>query len=350
MLFKSLLLLTLVTASISAIAVKGKAFDHIFIIFLENTNYALAASDPVLQKFLPESILLTNYNAVTHPSEPNYLAAVGGDYYGLNDDDFHSLPANYTTIVDLLEPKNLTWKSYQQDMPSACFTGFESNGLYFRKHNPFIIHDSIANNATRCQNVVPATQLDKDLNSTDPLPNYMFYTPNMVNDGHNTTVKDASAWLSGFLPPLLNNPKFMNNTLVVLSFDETDDYTIASNNVWTLLLGDAIKDLRNTTDDTYYTHYSLLSTVESNWGLGNLGRNDVNTTLANVFSFVAEATEYKNVNVTNPLTLNGTEPGFLAKPADAKVKPSSATKKTTVASTFSGATVALFAGAFAAML
>ncbi|KAF9351739.1 hypothetical protein BGX26_010328 [Mortierella sp. AD094] len=343
MLLKSLVSLVVAATSVSAQAVKGKAFDHVFIIFLENTDYALAASQPELQALVSDSILLTNYHAVTHPSEPNYLAAVAGDYYGLNDDDYHALPANYTTIVDLLEPKNLTWKTYQEDMPSVCFTGYENNGLYFRKHNPFIMHDSIALNSTRCQNVVPATQLNVDLNSTDPLPNYMFYTPNMLNDGHNTTVKNASIWLSEFLPPLMNNTKFMNNTLVVLTFDEVEDYNNPANNVFTLLLGDAVKDLKNTTDNTFYTHYSLLSTIESNWGLGNLGRNDVNKNLSNVFSFVANATGYKNVNVTNSPVLNGTEPGFLA-------PPTSAAGQTVAVSTFLGATVALLAGAITFMV
>ncbi|KAF8933761.1 acid phosphatase [Dissophora ornata] len=350
MLFKSIISLALIAVSASAQAVKGKAFDHIFIIFLENTDYDLAYSDPNLQAFFNQSLLLTNYHGVTHPSEPNYLAAVAGDYYGLNDDAYHAIPNNYTTIIDLLEPKGLTWKTYQEDMPATpCFDDYEYNGLYFRKHNPFIMHDNIRTNATRCAKIVPATQLNLDLNSTEPLPNYMFFTPNIINDGHNTTVKDASKWLSGFLPPLLNNTKFINNTLVVLTFDETDNYKTASNNVLTLLMGDVIKgDLKNTTDDTFYSHYSLLSTVESNWDLGNLGRNDVNPTLSNVFNFVAAATGYKNVNVTNPPLLNTTEPGFLAPVPSASA--TSAAGRSVALSSVLGAAAALVAGACAALI
>jgi hypothetical protein len=32
--------------------------------------------------------------------------------------------------------------------------------------------------------------------------------------------------------------------------------------------------LHGTTDDTLYTHYSTLSTVQANWGLKSLGRGD----------------------------------------------------------------------------
>jgi len=39
-------------------------------------------------------------------------------------------------------------------------------------------------------------------------------------------------------------------------------------------------------DDTLYSHYSSISTVEGNWGLDNLGRGDVNKTLSNLFKCV----------------------------------------------------------------
>jgi hypothetical protein len=70
-----------------------------------------------------------------------------------------------------------------------------------------------------------------------------------------------------------------------------------------------------TTDETFYTHYSSISTVEANWGLKNLGRNDINATVANVFSFVASTVGYTNVDVpegSRPETnLTGIFPGPL---------------------------------------
>ena len=44
--------------------------------------------------------------------------------------------------------------------------------------------------------------------------------------------------------------------------------------------------LISTSDDTLYSHYSSISTVEGNWGLGNLGRGDVNKTMSNLFKCV----------------------------------------------------------------
>ena len=107
----------------------------------------------------------------------------------------------------------------------------------------------------------------------------MFVTPNMVDDGHDTSIDFASAWLEYWLPPLLADPNFNDNrTLILLTFDETETYT-ENNRVFTVLLGGEgviPKNLTGTKDSTYYTHYSPLSTVQANWGLGSLGRGDTN--------------------------------------------------------------------------
>jgi len=79
----------------------------------------------------------------------------------------------------------------------------------------------------------------------------------------------------------------MNNTLVLVTFDENHTYG-AQNRVVGILLGDAVPaGLVGTTDATFYNHYSEISTVQANWGLNTLGRWDVG---ANVFKFVADKT------------------------------------------------------------
>ncbi|KAJ7301465.1 hypothetical protein DFH08DRAFT_724253, partial [Mycena albidolilacea] len=79
-----------------------------------------------------------------------------------------------------------------------------------------------------------------------------------------------------WLLPLLTNPRVNDGeTLILLTFDETEDYTI-QNTVYSVLLGDTVPlKLRGTTDNTLYTHYSSLSTVQANWGLKSLGRGDM---------------------------------------------------------------------------
>lgn len=49
-----------------------------------------------------------------------------------------------------------------------------------------------------------------------------------------------------------------------------------NNQVYAVLLGSAVPtNKRGITIGTAYGHYSVLKTVEVNWGLGNLGQNDV---------------------------------------------------------------------------
>jgi acid phosphatase len=111
-------------------------------------------------------------------------------------------------------------------------------------------------------------------------------TPKSI-DPSNENITDAPRRSRKFLEPLLTNKNFMNNTLVLLTFDENHTYT-TQNRVVGILLGDAVPAaLVGTTDATFYNHYSEISTVQANWGLSTLGRWDVG---ANVFKFVADKT------------------------------------------------------------
>jgi len=91
------------------------------------------------QALTKQGIQLTNYFAVTHPSEPNYISTVGGEYFGMQNDNLSQVPANVSTIVDLLEEKGISWAEYQEDIPSSGFPGFQflnakGQSDYVRKH------------------------------------------------------------------------------------------------------------------------------------------------------------------------------------------------------------------------
>ena len=88
---------------------------------------------------------MTRYYAHTHPSQPNYLAAVSGDYYGLNHDEWVRIPENVATVVDLLEAKDVTWAGYFEDLPGPGYMGNYSDGStgnggwdYVRKHKSVV--------------------------------------------------------------------------------------------------------------------------------------------------------------------------------------------------------------------
>jgi len=288
----------------------GKVFKYFMQIWLENQDYETCVVLPQYQSVAADGILLTNYNAITHPSEPNYVAASAGTNFGITNDDYYDIPADEKTIFDLLEAKGLKWKSYNEQIPAPGWTGYSAyGGAYVRKHNPAIIFDNIGLDQTRSANVVSGDHLKSDI--VKNMPAYSFYTPNITNDGHDTNASFAGTWLVNFLDTTLNNAEFMKHALVLIVFDENASGH-KRNQVWASLIGGAVpKHLKGTTDDTFYTHYSALHTVELNWGLGSLGRGDANKTLANVFGFAADVLGYKNVEVTDVPPMNTTITGLL---------------------------------------
>ncbi|KAG0739880.1 hypothetical protein G6F57_002685 [Rhizopus arrhizus] len=273
---------------------QGKAFNHVLQIWFENQDFKTISNIPGFTNLQKHGILLDNYNAITHPSQPNYVASTGGSNFGIITDDYYNISANTLSIFDLLEDKGLTWRLYQEDIPSIGYTGYEA-GNYVRKHNPAVSYDSIGLNATRLQNIVSANQLLKDIN-TKSLPNWMFYTPNLQNDGHDTNAAYAGNWLAKFYENTLNNLYLLENTLILITFDETASF-LSRNRVWSLLFGAIPENLKGTTDSTFYSHYSILSTVEKNWDLPNLNRGDTDKKMSNIFDFVASKVGYQNINV-----------------------------------------------------
>lgn len=140
----------------------------------------------------------------------------------------------------------------------------------------------------------------------------------MTNDAHDTNITFGSTWLRGFVEDLMNNTYFWDNTLLLLTFDETETYGVPEeeayadhNRVFSVLLGGAVpKDLVGTKDDTFYTHYSTMATVEANWELPSLGRWDCG---ANLIKLVADKIGYTNWDVdTTNLWLNESLPGPLS--------------------------------------
>lgn len=177
-------------------------------------------------------------------------------------------------------------------MPYSGFSGKawvnQKNGKndYVRKHNPAVIYNSAAGQIDRLASMKNLTMFYEDLKN-DALPQWMFITPNMTSDAHDSDIQTAGTWTRNFLEPLLSDKKFMKNTLVMVTFDENETYSI-QNRILGILLGDAVpQELVGTTDSNFYNHYSEIATVEANWDLHTLGRFDVG---ANVFKLVADKT------------------------------------------------------------
>jgi len=148
------------------------------------------------------------------------------------------------------------------------------DAAYVREHNPFISMKNINTNATRCANIVNADQFEADL-ASNSLPQFSYYVPDRFNDAHNTNLTYAMSWFQPWFDEKLQNVNF-TNTLSLIVFDESDhdEGDTGPNHIYASLIGSSVTSGAHE-DTTPYTHYSLVKTIEENWGLGTLGRNDV---------------------------------------------------------------------------
>lgn len=238
--------------------------QHIVVITMENKSYAAivgSTNAPYLNGLIHIYSFADDYYAVSHPSLPNYVALIGGSTYGITS-DCTSCTIAASNLVDQLESAGKTWKAYMESMPSPCFIG--SAGEYAQKHDPFIYFDDIRNNPKRCGNIVPFTQLDKDLQHITTTPNFIWISPNLCNDMHDCSVLTGDTWLSHEVTLIMSSPTFTKQkSLLIITWDEGESGQ--NNQIPTIFVGNAVK--KDFVSHTHYSHYALLHTIESLWHL-----------------------------------------------------------------------------------
>ena len=240
MLIPVVLIVNITPASAASSHDNAAGFEHIFYIMMENHQtsqiFGNTADAPFINQLASRYAISTDYFGVTHPSLPNYLAAISGDFQGIWDDckagpTVTCVPgefgpsSGYTngqelltpqeiasatntphwfsskTIIDQLEAQGLSWKAYMQSMPSAGYTGeyfpyTTVNGqsvpikLYAQKHDPFMYFSTIRNNPERMQKIVPFSQFAADLGSGG-VPNFVWISPDQCNDMHGVSTSNA---------------------------------------------------------------------------------------------------------------------------------------------------------------
>src|SRR5215469_3217309 len=62
-------------------------YDHVFLLIMENEGSVQVVGNqfaPILNALAQDYGVATNYTGVADPSEPNYVAMLGGDFFGIN--------------------------------------------------------------------------------------------------------------------------------------------------------------------------------------------------------------------------------------------------------------------------
>jgi len=220
----------------------------------------------------------THYTGVGHPSEPNYVALLGGSTFGYTSDGYCCFQLNSPNLVDRLEAAGLSWKAFAEDSSGSGTCGFmpPRSG----DHYPFIDFSDMKTSA-RCANMLTTTSpLDPEflaaINGVT-LPNYVWLTPNDSDNMHSSSITIGDSYLAALVPLILSSRMFTTqNAALFIVFDEGNDFCPTGNSKSDCVVaewaGPAVKKAYSST--TSYNHYSYLSTLEANWNLASLTAND----------------------------------------------------------------------------
>lgn len=246
-------------------------FSHVAIVVLENASYHDVignSSMPYLNSLASKYSSLASYYANAHPSIPNYFMLTAGNTETFQD-SFTGMVSD-DNLVREINATGLTWKAYEESIPSAGYTGPDT-GLYIERHDPLSYFNDVRNTPAQAANIVPFSQLSADM-SSGSLPNFLWLTPNALNSAHDCPVLNpncslssrlatADNWLSTNIPPLLNNPSFSASGLLIVVFDEGEDVDLdhGGGHVACVFAGTHVKT--GYSSNATYQHQDVLSLI-----------------------------------------------------------------------------------------
>jgi hypothetical protein len=244
--------------SSSASAAKRTPPAHVVVVVEENHSYGHVLSSPsagYFRSLAAHGASMTNFYAITHPSEPNYLALFSGSTHHLSDD---SCPHTYAggNLGAQLRRAGRTFAGYSEGLPATGYTGCTA-GRYARKHAPWTDFSTLPGSVNRPLSAFPT--------NFARLPTVAFVIPNLDHDMHDGTVGQADTWLRRHLDPYQRWARSHHSVLVV-TWDE-DDHS-AGNRIPTIITGAGVRP-------GHYGEradlYRLLRTLQWQYGLPALG-------------------------------------------------------------------------------
>ncbi len=233
--------------------------DHVVIVVEENhsaTNILGNPEAPYINELAQQNANFTQSYALTHPSQPNYLALFSGSFQGVTND---TCPHTFTgaNLGSQLRSAGFGFTGYSEGLPSAGSTTCGNTAKYVRKHSPWVNFSNLPGTTNQ-----PLTAFPSDFND---LPPVSFVIPNLLNDMHDGTIAQGDTWLKSKLKAYVDWAK-THNSLFVLTFDEDDKND--NNRIPTIMAGERVVP---GTYDGRIDHYSMLRTLQDAYGLAPLG-------------------------------------------------------------------------------
>src|SRR5262245_21702919 len=95
--------------------------DHVIVVVMENKNFSQVSTQPYTASLIASGTLLSNSYAVTHPSQPNYLALWSGSTQGVSNNNCPAPGSPFTTenLGHAVQAAGLTWRAYSEGLPAA---------------------------------------------------------------------------------------------------------------------------------------------------------------------------------------------------------------------------------------
>ena len=298
-------------------------YDHILVMIEENRGYRsiLDGTDaPNVARLAKTYGSATQMFAERHPSEPNYVALLGGDTFGIADDDgwfctpgstqtgckgsdAPDFPAHLIAGANLatqLRAKGLAWRAYLENLPApgslamlSAATATEPAGLYAAKHTGFTNFASVHGDADLARELVGFDTLDADLKAGN-IPAFTLIVPNQCNEMHGVggplspadcrsgdgpLIARGDRYVQRIVNALLASPIWTDphaKTALIITWDEdskndrlpgmpqsccvVDAHNPGGGRIPTIVLTN--HGPRGMSDPTPYDHYSLLRTIE----------------------------------------------------------------------------------------
>ena len=305
-------------------------YDHVIVIVEENKGYSTILERglaPNIARLAKEYGSATQMYAETHPSEGNYVALLGGDTFGIHDDDAwycvpgstrsfcsHAGAQDYVAhLIDAphigtqLQAKGLDWRAYLEDIPEDGSLAIISQGtasrppaLYAAKHSGFTNFKTTVDDPERAKRLVGFDAWKGDLKA-GKIPAFALVVPNQCNEMHgigalegNGVPADCSDPLAAIargdrvtgelVAAIKRSPVWIArgvNTAIVITWDEDgpldrlagspisccvlDTHNPGGGHIATVVVTN--HGPRGVTDATHYDHYSLLRTIEDALGV-----------------------------------------------------------------------------------
>ncbi len=236
-------------------------YDHVFVIVEENHGFTDVIGNPAapnLNALASQYGVATSYYAVSHPSEPNYVALLGGSTFTVaSDNAYYVNRVVAPSLISELDQAGISWKAYLQGLPHPGYQGIcypancngapDKDPLYVSKHNAIANLTSSLNPADWSRQV-PVQRLAADLRGGH-VPAFNWVIPDECHDQH-------------------GDPPYCIDSGTPGGKDPQDQRLVAVGDQY---LGQLVAEI---TGASFWAkgnnHYSLLQTIQRNFGLACL--------------------------------------------------------------------------------